>query len=409
VDSVSVLVFNAGSSTLKFSLFAGRSGELAAEGIVEEPPAEADGSGERRPRATLRVRRMGEPGGRSVALDSGLADAVRAVLDAIRGDLASDPVVAVGHRVVHGGRTFTESVPIDPRVVEEIARLSDLAPLHNPPALAAIGAARDAIPGVPHVAAFDTAFFADLPPDRHVYPLPYEWYAERGIRRFGFHGISHAYCAGRAVGLLGRPREGFRTVTCHLGNGCSAAAARGGQAIATTMGFTPLEGLMMGSRSGSVDPGILLYAMERIGLSAEELGEILQRRSGLWGISGISSDFRTVQDAAKDGHGRARLALAIYANSVRGAIGSLAVALGGVDALVFTAGVGENASDLREEVCRGLECLGLRLDPAHNRTTHPDADIATSGSSGRILALRTREDLHIAREALRVSGMTGAA
>ncbi len=373
---MSVLVFNAGSSTLKYSLFAGRSGELSADGIVEGPAAGRD-------------------------------DAVAGILHEIRNDLASDPVAAVGHRVVHGGRAFTESVSIDARVAEAIARLSDLAPLHNPPALAAIGAAQKAIPGVPHVAVFDTAFFADLPPDRHVYPLPYEWYAERGVRRFGFHGISHAYCARRGAEFLARPLEGFRAVTCHLGNGCSATATRGGNAVATTMGFTPLEGLVMGSRAGSVDPGILLYAMERIGLSAEELGETLQRRSGLRGISGISSDFRTVQDAAKDGHERARLALAIYANSVRGAIGSLAVALGGVDALVFTAGVGENAADLREEVCRGLECLGLRLDPGRNRTMRPDADIAAPGSSGRILILRTREDLHIAREALRVSGTTG--
>jgi len=351
---------------------------------------------------------MAEPGERSVVLDSGLADAVRAVLDAVQGDLAADPVVAVGHRVVHGGRAFTESVSIDARVAKDIARLSELAPLHNPPALAAIGAAQDAIHGVPHVAVFDTAFFADLPPDRHVYPLPYEWYAEHGVRRFGFHGISHAYCAGRAAGVIDRPREGFRAVTCHLGNGCSATATRGGRAVATTMGFTPLEGLMMGSRAGSVDPGILLHAMERMGLSAEELGEILQRRSGLWGVSGVSSDYRTVEDAAKEGHERARLALAIYANSVRAAIGSLAVALGDVDALVFTAGVGENAAELREEVCRGLGCLELVLDPGRNRTLRPDADIAASGSSGRILILRTREDLHIAREALRVAGMTGS-
>jgi acetate kinase len=260
------------------------------------------------------------------------------------------------------------------------------------------------MPGVSHVAVFDTAFFADLPPDRHVYPLPYDWYMERGIRRYGFHGISHAYCAGRAAEFLGRPPGGLRTVTCHLGNGCSATATLGGKAVATTMGFTPLEGLVMGSRPGSVDPGILLYAMERMGLSAGELGEVLQRRSGLLGVSGISSDFRAVQEAAKEGNGRARLALAIYANSVRAAIGALAVALGGVDALVFTAGVGENAADLREEGCRGLACLGLRLDPGHNRTLRPDADLSAPDSSGRILILHTREDLHIAREALRVSG-----
>jgi acetate kinase len=373
VDPVSVLVLNAGSSTLKFSLFDGRLTNLVSEGIVEDPPK----------------------------------DAVTAILASIRGDLASDPVAVVGHRVVHGGRIFTESAAIDARAMEEIARLSELAPLHNPPALAAIEAAQRAIPGVPHVAVFDTAFFADLPPDRHVYPLPYEWYADHGIRRYGFHGISHAYCAGQAAEFLGRPPEGLRAVTCHLGNGCSATATLGGKAVATTMGFTPLEGLMMGSRPGSVDPGILLYAMDRMGLSPEKLGEILQRRSGLEGLSGVSSDFRAVLAAAKEENERARLALAIYAHSVRAAIGALAVALGGVDALVFTAGVGENAASLREEVCRGLECLGLRLDPKSNRTLRPDADLAAAGSAGRILTLHTREDLSIAREALRVSGVGG--
>lgn len=373
---MSVLVLNAGSSTLKFSLFAGRSTDLVADGIVEIPTLEADPK-----------------------------DAVPAVLDAIRDGIARDPVVAVGHRVVHGGRVFIGSVPIDARVLEEIGRLSELAPLHNPPALAAIGEAQRAFSGVPQVAVFDTAFFADLPPERHVYPLPYEWYTESGIRRYGFHGISHAYCAGRAAEFLGRPPEGFRVVTCHLGNGCSAAATLGGRAVATTMGFTPLEGLVMGSRSGSVDPGILIHALERMGLFPEELDEILQRRSGLLGVSGVSSDFRAVQEAAKVGNERARLALAIYADSVRAAIGSLAVALGGVDALVFTAGVGENAVSLREEVCRELECLGLLLDPERNRALRPDADLAAPGTSGRILILRAREDLHIARETLRVSGV----
>ncbi len=406
---MSVLALNAGSSTLKFVLFAGRSTEPAADGIVEEPPAEGDASRQRPGPATLRVRRRGSPGERSATLEAGLSDAVRAALEAIGEELAADPVVAVGHRVVHGGRAFTESVSIDDRVESEIGRLSELAPLHNPPALAAIRAARRTLPDVPHVAVFDTAYFAHLPPARHVYPLPYEWYADRGIRRFGFHGISHAYCAARAAELLGRPADGFRTVTCHLGNGCSATAARGGEAVATTMGFTPLEGLMMGSRAGSVDPGILLHALERMGLSPGELADVLNRRSGLLGVSGVSSDFRKVRDAASAGHERARLALAIYADSVRAAVGSLAVALGGVDALVFTAGIGENAADLREDVCRGLACLGLRLDPARNAAARPDADVATGDSPGRILVLRTREELHIAREALRVAARGGGA
>ncbi len=406
---MSVLALNAGSSTLKFVLFAGRSADVAAEGIVEEPPAEPGAGVARRGRATLRVRRAGAPGERSATLDAGLSDAVRAALESIREELASDPVLAVGHRVVHGGPSFSESAPIDDRVAEEIDRLSELAPLHNPPALAAIRAARTALPDVPHVAVFDTAHFAHLPPARHVYALPYDWYAERGIRRFGFHGISHAYCAARAAEVLGRPAEGFRTVTCHLGNGCSATAALGGKAVATTMGYTPLEGLVMGSRAGSIDPGILLHALERMGLAPGELADVLNRRSGLLGVSGVSSDFRTVQDAATRGHVRAQLALAIYADSVRAAIGSLAVALGGVDALVFTAGVGEHAAGLREEVCRGLGCLGLRLDPVRNAASPPDADVAERGSPGRILVLRTREELHIAREALRFADRGGDA
>jgi acetate kinase len=370
---LSVLALNAGSSTLKFSLFAGRSMELLAGGTVEDPPAEAVGK----------------------------------IVASARDAIAADPVFAVGHRVVHGGRRFTESVRVDAPVLAEISRLSELAPLHNPAALAGIGEAQRAIPGVPHVAVFDTSFFAELPPERHVYPLPYAWYAERGVRRFGFHGISHAYCTARAAEFLRRPPKGFRTVTCHLGNGCSATAAVGGKAVATTMGFTPLEGLMMGTRAGSVDPGILLHALERMGLSPRELDAALRHESGLLGVSGVSSDFRAVQKAAKSGNERARLALAIYADSVRAGIGSLAVATGGVDALVFTAGVGENAAELREEVCRGLACLGLHLDPARNRTLQPDADLSRDGPGGRILALHTREDLHIAREALRVSGADG--
>lgn len=399
---MSILVLNAGSSTLKFALFAGRTTRRIVAGIVEGTPAE-EGGRERRPRSTLRVRPE-EGEARTAAVDGEPEEAVAAVLSEIRAELASDPVTAVGHRAVHGGKAFTQSTVIGPCVLDEIRRLSELAPLHNPPALAAIGAARRAIPGVPHVAVFDTAHFAALPPERHVYALPYEWYAEHGIRRYGFHGISHAYCARRAARFPSRPAEELKTITCHLGNGCSAAAAVGGKAVATTMGFTPLEGLVMGTRAGSVDPGILLHALERMGLSAAELGEVLQRRSGLLGLSGISSDFRTVQEAAEGGNGRARLALSVYADSVRSAIGSLAAALGGVDALVFTAGVGENAPALREEVCRGLSFLGLRLDPERNRTQRPDADVAADGSPGRILVLHTREDLFIAEETLRVSG-----
>ncbi len=367
MDALSVLTLNAGSSTIKFSLFAGDTMELVAGETLEDPPA----------------------------------NAVENILASIGGRVASDPVAAVGHRVVHGGRHFRESVRIDDRVLGLISSLTTLAPLHNPPALRAIVAARRALPGVPHVAVFDTAFFADLPAESRVYPLPYEWYEKPGIRRYGFHGISHAYCSRRAAEFLGRPPGELRVVVCHLGNGCSATAVRGGKPVDTTMGFTPMEGLMMGTRAGSIDPGILIYAMERMGMTRLELDETLQRKSGLLGVSGVSSDFREVREAANAGNERARLALAIYAHSVRKAVGALAVTLGGVDALVFTAGVGENSAELREEVCRGLGCLSLRLDPVRNRTLKPDADLSAEGPGGRILALHTREDLHIALEALR--------
>jgi len=402
VGPLSILVLNAGSSTLKFSLFAGQSSQRRLEGIVEGSPAE-ENKRERRPHSILRVRRNGGEE-RHSPVAKAPAEAVPEILSEIEEELAGDPVRAVGHRVVHGGRTLTGSVAIDSRILREISRLSELAPLHNPPALSAITAARNALPGVLHAAVFDTAHFSDLPPERQVYALPYEWYAERGIRRYGFHGISHAYCTEQAARFLGRPAGELRTITCHLGNGCSAAAASGGRAVATTMGFTPLEGLVMGTRAGSVDPGILLHALERMNLSPGELGEILQRRSGLLGLSGLSSDFRTVREAARRGHERARLALSVYADSIRSAIGSLAVSTRGADILVFTAGVGENASDLREEVCRDLAFLGFVIDPERNRTRRPDADIASDGSPGRILILHTREDLFIAGETLRMLG-----
>jgi acetate kinase len=370
VDAVSILVLNAGSSTLKFALFAGRSTETVAADTLEHPPA----------------------------------DAVRNVAGAVREAAAADPILAVGHRVVHGGPRFTVSVAIDGAVIDEISRLSELAPLHNPAAVETIAEARRSFPGIPHVAVFDTSFFSDLPPRRHVYPLPYHWYAGHGIRRFGFHGINHAYCCARAAELLRRPEEGFRTVVCHLGNGCSATATIGGTPVATTMGFTPLEGLMMGTRAGSVDPGILLYAMGRLGLSASDLDRTLRHESGLLGVSGVSSDFREVRKAAREGNERARLALEIFADAVRAAVGALAAAAGGIDALVFTAGIGENAVELREEVCRGLGFLGLRFDAERNRSLRPDAVVSPEGPGGRVLVLRAREELQIARETLRVAG-----
>jgi acetate kinase len=394
---MNVLVINAGSSTLKFALFQGEAADAVASGLVDW---RAEGG-----QAGVRLEAAGREPVRESLSVTDHAGGVREALCLLRSaGLLDADLAAVGHRVVHGGAEFRSSVRIDGPVKAALDRLTEVAPLHNPPALAAIEAAEAALPGVPQVAVFDTAFHATLPPSAYVYPVPYEWYTDWGVRRFGFHGISVAYCAGRAAELLGRGLAGLRLVICHLGNGCSATAVRDGASIATTMGLTPLEGLMMGTRSGSVDPGVLLYVQRQRGLSAEQLDHVLNHGSGLLGVSGVASDFREVEAAARGGNERARLALEIYAARVGAAVGALAVTLGGIDAVVFTAGVGENSASLRAAACEGLGCLGLRLDVARNNSCRPDADVAAADSPGRILVIHTREDLLIAREARRAAG-----
>jgi acetate kinase len=390
---MSVLVFNAGSSTLKFTLFDAATFAERADGVIDWQ------AGATRAAVTLRQ------GAETVRQEAPVADyhaAADLVLRLLAASIGADPVTACGHRIVHGGARLHASARIDSGVKQALADLVELAPLHNPPALAGIAAAEAALPGVPQVGVFDTAFFQTLTPERFVYPVPRKWYDAWGIRRFGFHGISHAYCAGRAADLLpGRPE--LRLIICHLGNGCSASAVRGGQAVDTTMGFTPMEGLMMGTRAGSLDAGILLYLLRTGRLDQEELERALNHESGLLGVSGLSADFRQVNSAADAGNERARLAITIYADRVRSAIGSLAVTLGGVDAVVFTAGVGENAASLRAQACRGLECLGIHLDPERNQTCQPDADIARRDGSVRVLIVHTRESLVIARETWRLA------
>jgi acetate kinase len=398
---MNILVINAGSSSLKFALYDAATLEVRATGLFDWNAK------------PVRARLVIPPAPAvDLALDSG--DHASAVTVALRrltehGLFQGEPVrelLAVGHRVVHGGAVFRSSVRVDAKVKQALRDLSELAPLHNPPALAGIDAAEAALPGVPQVAVFDTAFFADLPPRAFVYPGPYEWYTEQGIRRFGFHGISHHYCAGRAPELLGREPDRLRIITCHLGNGCSASAVDSGKAVATTMGYTPMEGLMMGTRSGSIDPGILLHLLRQRGLSANELDDVLNHRSGLLGVSGVAADYRQVEAAANAGNERARLALDIFADRVRAAIGALAVTTGGVDALVFTAGIGENAAGMRAAVCEKLGCLGVELDDRKNANCRPDADVAKEKSGVRVLVLQTREELMIAREARRLATTT---
>jgi acetate kinase len=314
-------------------------------------------------------------------------------------DLPLSSLAAVGHRIVHGGE-FTSSLRITSALRARIADLADVAPLHNPPGLETLAVAEAVLPNVPHVAVFDTAFHANLPAEARTYPIPEAWTRDWGLRRYGFHGLSHDYCARRAAELLGRGAAELRIVICHLGHGCSAAAVRGGRSIDTTMGFSPLEGLMMATRSGSVDPGLLLHAQLRHGLSAEQVETALYRDSGLLGVSGVSADMRQVLASARDE--RARLAVDVYTHRVRQAIGALAVTLGGVDALVFTAGVGENSAEVRAAICHGLECLGLELDPDANTRVRPDADVARRDSPGRILVVISREEDTMLREVTRV-------
>jgi acetate kinase len=303
----------------------------------------------------------------------------------------------VGHRVVHGGEHYHDSVRITPEVKATIAELVTLAPVHNPVNLEGIEAIEKALGNVPQVAVFDTAFHARMPDYAAIYPVPYEW-VEKGVRRYGFHGTSHRYCAQRAAQLLNRNLNDLRLVTCHLGNGCSLAAIQNGRSIDTTMGFTPLDGLMMGSRSGSVDPSILLYLMQEEGYTAEKLEQILNQRSGLLGISGISNDMRLIIEAMAEGNPRAKLAFKIYLHRLRQLIGSMIASLGGLDALIFTAGVGENAAAVRAEACEAFAYMGLKLDLEKNKKSPRDQVISAPDSTVPVLIIHTQEDWAIARE-----------
>jgi acetate kinase len=393
---MNVLLLNAGSSSLKATLMESKEAKVIAHGT-------ADWAG-----AATRYQYAGPDGkergegvswrGHGKAVERFIQDMTEVMPMALP---ARSELAAVGHRVVHGG-PFTSSVRITADIRARISALADLAPLHNPPSLEALAAAEGQLPGVPQIAVFDTAFHATMPAEARTYAVPAQWTREWDIRRFGFHGLSLAYCARRAAQMFGRPPAQLRVVICHLGHGCSATAVRGGRSIDTTMGFTPLEGLMMATRSGTIDPSIVLHVQQRHGLTADRIEAALNHESGLQGVSGISADMREVLSAAKAGNEQARLALGIYAHRVRQAIGALAVTMGGLDALVFTAGVGEHAREIREQVCAGLECLGLKLDAPANATAVPDADIAERTSPGRILVIATREDVTMLREVVDV-------
>jgi acetate kinase len=313
---------------------------------------------------------------------------------AISGPSAID---VVGHRVVHGGPQYFEPSIVTAKVKSAIESISVFAPLHNRAELEGMEIVAKLLGAVPQIAVFDTGFHRTMPLSAATYPGPYDWF-EQGIRRYGFHGINHQYCAQRAAQLLGKNLNSLKLVTCHLGNGCSLAAIVDGRSVDTTMGFTPLEGLMMGTRSGSVDPGILTYLVRQRHLSGQQLDEILNQKAGLLGISGISSDMRKILAASKKGHERAKLALDIYVHRLRSGIGAMIAVLGGVDALVFTAGVGENSPEVRAAVCENFAFLDLRLDQGKNAQSPVDEDISAPDATVRILVIHAQEDWMIARE-----------
>jgi acetate kinase len=395
-----ILVCNAGSSSLKFSFFDAEDEVLLADGGIDwlTKPARLVFRGANQPeiREELKLEKH--------------ADAVARILDDLQGGSSSalqtlEDLQAVGHRVVHGGERYTSAALITPEVKRAIEELTELAPLHNPASLDGINAVEQVLPKVPQVAAFDTAFHATLSEAARTYPLPQKWTREWGIRRYGFHGLSHSYCAGQAAKIIGR--RALRLVIAHLGNGASVSAVRDGVCVDTSMGFTPLEGLMMATRSGTVDPGILIYLLRHKGLDAEALDNALNNKSGLLGISGISSDLRQILSELPH-NSDARLAVDVYVHRIVKTIGAMAATLGGVDALVFTAGVGERSQEIRKRVCENLDYLGLELDRTANETCKPDADIGAPSSKAHILVIATREDLTIMRETRRLvaSSMT---
>jgi len=385
-----ILVCNSGSSSLKFSLFEAQGEVLLAEGSIDWTAKPT----------RLVFRRPGQADIREELELKAHGEAIARIIDDLQTGpsaplLGIEEIDVVAHRVVHGGKWYTAAVRITPEVQRTIGELTELAPLHNPASLEGIRAIEESLPAVPQVAVFDTAFHATLSAAARTYPVPRKWTNDWEVHRYGFHGLSHAYCAKRAAEMLGRSRS--RLVIAHLGNGASVSAVRNGVCKDTSMGFTPLEGVVMGSRSGSVDPGLLLYLLRRKGMKAEQLDHALNYESGLLGISGTSSDMREILEASSRSRD-ARLALDVYIHRLRQTIGAMAATLGGVDGLVFTAGVGENSARVRELACENLGHLGLELDQAANDRCKPDADVASPNSPGRILVISTREDLTIVRE-----------
>ena len=391
---MNVLVLNAGSSSLKYQLINVETHEVLAKGICERV-----GSAE-----AFHKHGIDE---NEVVIDTPMPDhnaAMALVLEALTSGPTKaidslDDIDAVGHRVVQGGKYFDRSVLIDDDVVAKIDELAELAPLHNKTALMGIEACREQMPGKPMVAVFDTSFFQTIPPKAYMYPLPYELYEKHAIRKYGAHGTSHRYIAERAAAFMDEPLEDLKLITCHLGNGCSISAIDHGVAVDTSMGLTPLDGLMMGTRCGAIDPAIVPFIMEKENLTAAEVNDLMNKKSGLLGISGISNDLRSVRQASEEGDERAQLAYDMYSNSAKKYIGQYIAVMGGVDAIVLTAGVGENCDKMRRMIFAGLQPLGIKIDLEKNRKgLRGEREISTDDSEVRIVIIPTDEEYMIARD-----------
>ena len=389
-----ILVINAGSSSLKYQLIDMENESLLAKGLCER--IGIDGRLTHKPQ-------NGKPVFEADVPFPTHKEAIEAVLEKLISKEygvveAMSEIGAVGHRVLHGGIEFTESCLVDDACEAAIKKCFPLGPLHNPANLMGIKACQAAMPGVPQVAVFDTSFGMSMTPEAYIYAIPYEYYENDSIRRYGFHGTSHRFVSARACEIMGK--KGTRVINCHLGNGSSVSASIDGKCVDTSMGLTPLEGLPMGTRSGNLDPAILQFIMNKYGYTADEMLNILNKKSGVLGISGVGSDFRDLEKAAKEGNERAQLALDKFAYEVRKYIGSYAAAMGGVDIITFTAGLGENGPDMRESICRGLEFLGVRVDHEKNQVRGKETDISAADSTVKVYVIPTNEELMIARDTL---------
>ncbi|HEY3298930.1 MAG TPA: acetate kinase, partial [Armatimonadota bacterium] len=392
-----VLVVNAGSSSLKYQLIDMSNEQVLAKGIAERI-AGADSSLTHQTTGKEKIKIVADLPNHQVAMKFVFDALINPETGAVKS--VSD-INAIGHRVVHGGESFSDSVVINQEVVDTISRLSELAPLHNPPNLMGIEAAMKVMPDEPQVAVFDTAFHQSMPKVAYMYALPYSLYEEHGIRRYGFHGTSHKYVAGKAAEMLekrGIPRDKQRIVTCHIGNGVSFTAVKGGKSVDTSMGLTPVEGLVMGTRSGDIDPAILPFLEKQLGYSADDSDSLINKKSGLLGLSGVSNDMRDIEDNAAAGHERAQLALDIFCYRQRKYIGAYAAAMGGLDAIVFTAGIGEHSPVVRAMTCKGLEFMGVKVNSELNDKCHTECDISADENGVRVLVIPTNEELAIARE-----------